>query len=922
MKLYMKRFTSGLMALLLVLSLVFTGIPRDVFAASITYSTTYNSGTRDEICTSLDGTGASDYYTSPYTFDTLSQQGSSQLLQSLRTLMTDTHTYRSSYDNCRDYAYQTDCENGDGRVVLLYTSYSATMDQYNGWNREHVWPKSLGGNSTSGGGADLHHIRPSDAGVNSSRGNKKYGDSNNGTAKYGTNPATGCLGGHYNSTYFEPLDNVKGDVARICLYVYVRWGSAWGADSITEVFQSVDVLLEWMEIDPVDTWEMGRNEVVENIQGNRNVFIDYPEYAWLLFGRDVPEDITTPSDNDGTTSNPGCTHSWNAATCTSPKTCSKCGATEGSAAGHSWQAATCLQAMTCLTCGATEGSVASHADANGDKICDTCGTSMGTVTPPAVSGSGYILITSADQLTTGQYVMIADHGYAPGVYSDGWLTAVQPAVSDNVVTDAQGGVWTLTFDGTSVTLTDSNGVTVKPKSGNNNGIISGSYDWAWEFDESAGTTKFKGVGSDTTTLASNKTSGNMFRAYKNSTASGYPCNFKLYKLVEHTHSYVGTVTTEPTCTASGVKTYTCSGCSDSYTEEIAALGHSYDAVVTAPTCTTAGYTTYTCSVCDHSYTADNVDALGHTYVEGKCSVCGEADPNAPTGPIADANLKFRGDAGISFQDYIGMNIMFQNSVADAYDEFYVEAVQVAPDGTITESVCNAVPFNKSYTIFEHPVMAWSMTEQVTLTLYAKKGDVLYVGESRTASVESLALTKLAAFVQAGTTENCAMLVDMLNYGAAVQVNQKHFVESLPSAGDYASYGTATTPEFNATTSVTGSGIIGNGPSISMQAKVEFNIMYSEADLAGKTVKAFVDGEEVEVLYNYDAAPGWPIARVVIKANQMRSTFTIAVYDADGNIVSQVIETSIEACAQTHLGGANNDLVIALMRYGDSVSKVG
>ena len=65
--------------------------------------------------------------------------------------------------------------------------------------------------------------------------------------------------GHYNSTYFEPLDNVKGDVARICLYVYVRWGSNWGADSITEVFQSVDVLLEWMAIDPVDTWEMGRN---------------------------------------------------------------------------------------------------------------------------------------------------------------------------------------------------------------------------------------------------------------------------------------------------------------------------------------------------------------------------------------------------------------------------------------------------------------------------------------------------------------------------------------------------------------------------------------------------------------------------------------------------------------------------------------
>lgn len=306
-----KRILSGLLALCVVLGLVLVGIPSDAFAATITYSSTSNSGTRDEVCTSLDGTSASSYYTSSYTFDALSEQNSSQLLQSLRTLMTSTHKKITSYDNCRDYANITDCENNDGRVVLLYTSYSATMSQYNGWNREHVWPQSLGGGNTSGGGADLHHIRPSDAGVNSSRGNKKYGESGNGTAKYGSNPAVGVLGGTYNSTYFEPLDNVKGDVARICLYVYVRWGSAWGADSITEVFQSVDVLLEWMELDPVDTWEMGRNEVVEEIQGNRNVFIDYPEYAWLLFGQDVPDNIVTPSGNDGATANPGGNSSGN-----------------------------------------------------------------------------------------------------------------------------------------------------------------------------------------------------------------------------------------------------------------------------------------------------------------------------------------------------------------------------------------------------------------------------------------------------------------------------------------------------------------------------------------------------------------------------------------------------------------------------------
>ncbi len=100
---------------------------------------------------------------------------------------------------------------------------------------------------------------------------------------------------------------------------------------------------------------------------------------------------------------------------------------------------------------------------------------------------------------------------------------------------------------------------------------------------------------------------------------------------EHVHSYTASVTAA-TCTEAGVTTYTCS-CGDSYTEEIAALGHSYDngyclncgeadpdsghthdytAVVTAPGCESQGYTTYSC-VCGDSYVSDYVDATGHSY---------------------------------------------------------------------------------------------------------------------------------------------------------------------------------------------------------------------------------------------------------------------------------------------------------------------
>jgi len=79
------------------------------------------------------------------------------------------------------------------------------------------------------------------------------------------------------------------------------------------------------------------------------------------------------------------------------------------------------------------------------------------------------------------------------------------------------------------------------------------------------------------------------------------------------HDYTRTVTTEPTCTTAGSATYTCDRCDHSYTEEIAALGHDYEAKVTAPTCTEAGFTTHTCKACGDSYTTDLIEALGHSY---------------------------------------------------------------------------------------------------------------------------------------------------------------------------------------------------------------------------------------------------------------------------------------------------------------------
>jgi endonuclease I len=250
-----------------------------------------NWGARGETCTFL-SSYAETYYTGSYTWDSMSQTSggttignayNSALYRQLKTLMSSTHSFYTYYDgnkNVRDYYKYTDCVRNDtSKVSLFYfgTMVSSTWNQGTIWNQEHVWPKSKLSNSQQIG--DIMHLRPADPDENTYRSNTAYGES----------------GG-----YYDPGLGVRGDCARMMLYMYVRWGATstmWGTSGVME---SLTILLKWMEEDPVDTWEMGRNDSVQSITGTRNVFVDYPEYAWLLFGKEIPENMDTPSGNAGT----------------------------------------------------------------------------------------------------------------------------------------------------------------------------------------------------------------------------------------------------------------------------------------------------------------------------------------------------------------------------------------------------------------------------------------------------------------------------------------------------------------------------------------------------------------------------------------------------------------------------------------------
>ncbi len=248
------------------------------------YSGVMNWGARGEDCTFL-SPNAEDFYVSGYTYgDLASLSGGSQstapqseLYAALKSMMVAEHDHVISYQNTRDlYAY-TDCVSNDSTQLVSFYSgqmHTSVWDAGATWNREHVWPNSKCIGDKAQDAADIMMLRPTLVKENGSRGNKAYGES---------------------GSFFDPGESVRGDCARILLYQYTRWGNTgrmWGSSGVIE---NLDILLRWMEEDPVDTWEMGRNDAVESITGTRNVFVDYPEYAWLLFSEEIPTDMVTPS---------------------------------------------------------------------------------------------------------------------------------------------------------------------------------------------------------------------------------------------------------------------------------------------------------------------------------------------------------------------------------------------------------------------------------------------------------------------------------------------------------------------------------------------------------------------------------------------------------------------------------------------------
>jgi endonuclease I len=248
-----------------------------------------------------DGSPAMPYYSGV----NFSQTGTA-LKNTLATHLTNKHVTNLTYAQIWGALQVVDADPSNSNNVLLIYGWEngsdsnvtndRSRDKFNNggdngqWNREHTFAQGLGNPSLgqTGPGADAHHLRASDVQRNNDRGSLRF-DAGSGVASYTTS----------NSGWY-PGDEWKGDVARMILYMYLRYGNqcrptycAMGStiDSDSNVPL---LLLQWNAEDPVSPFEDFRNTYLANTsntyaQGNRNPFIDNPYLATLIWGGPVAQ---------------------------------------------------------------------------------------------------------------------------------------------------------------------------------------------------------------------------------------------------------------------------------------------------------------------------------------------------------------------------------------------------------------------------------------------------------------------------------------------------------------------------------------------------------------------------------------------------------------------------------------------------------
>ena len=245
------------------------------------------------------GYSAIDGFMTSYDLDNYYETGSNTILDvySENPSSSDPYNFTPGNDECGNYSSEGDC-----------------------YNKEHVIPQSVFSSNTPMQ-SDAHQLLPTDGRVNGFRGNFPFGRVNDNNlvsqsgisnptqngSKLGANLNSGYSSG-YSGTVFEPINEFKGDIARIYFYFITRYEnqvSNWSSfamfdGSSDQVLQTtfLSILIEWHLSDPVSQKEIDRNNnIYYNHQNNRNPFVDHPEYVSMIWNPVTDTEAPTAATN-------------------------------------------------------------------------------------------------------------------------------------------------------------------------------------------------------------------------------------------------------------------------------------------------------------------------------------------------------------------------------------------------------------------------------------------------------------------------------------------------------------------------------------------------------------------------------------------------------------------------------------------------
>ncbi len=341
-----------------------------------------------------------------------------------------------------------------------------------------------------------------------------------------------------------------------------------------------------------------------------------------------------------------CEHVWVDADCTTAKTCSLWGETEGEALGHSYGEATETVAPDCTNAGEMEYTCSACGDVKTETVnalghtyvdgaCEMCGEAQPLeVTIDTFADTGVLDGSTSISWTNGDFSVVNQKGSSS--------TAIRTSDTDHFRLYVGN---TFTVSGGAMTKVVINCVSGYPINDSTNKVNDG---WTVTANGTAITYTATNGSADELTITIGKQSRIQSVVITPYVEAPSDCE----------HDYVGVETQAPSCTVEGVTTYTCSKCGESYTEAIATIPHNYVEDIIDSTCTTTGTATYECSVCFHSYD-ETIPVKPHNYVDDVCDACGAV--KAYKGTIDFSNVEQRTELTTQIQIWTNEGLTFTNN---------------------------------------------------------------------------------------------------------------------------------------------------------------------------------------------------------------------------------------------------------------------